>query len=239
MMPLTRYERRQLLPKSFQNILLRSFSNSVQGWQLIALGLTFVAALLCLAQGRSRKPASRIANYGPLAAVIAAGLMLVVWASDPASWAYELNYRFWVVPISMVVMLVCAFDAWRTRTDRTMMLQQRQPVVIAVGAVFLIVLSIQSFVWNQLTNRLLAETKDGGCIPHVNLGWTYQTPFEHWSLASYMIVLQGQTPRTLILDRNGCNAYDLDGTVHIIWLTRHSGEGWFDLDKVPANILPP
>ena len=163
----------------------------------------------------------------------------VVWASDPASWAYELNYRFWVVPISMVVMLVCAFDAWRTRTDRTMMLQQRQPVVIAVGAVFLIVLSIQSLVWNQLTNRLLAETKDGGCIPHVNLGWTYQTPFEHWSLASYMIVLQGQTPRTLILDRNGCNAYDLDGTVHIIWLTRHSGEGWFDLDKVPANILPP
>jgi hypothetical protein len=235
LIPLARYERRQLL----RGTLLGSFSSSVEGWPLFALGLTFVVALLCLAHGRSRKPGGLIANYGPPAAVIAAGAMLTVWAIDPTAWAYELNYRYWIVPLSMVVMGLGVLDAWRTRADRPLMWRQRQPIAIAIGAVFLTVLSIQSLVWNQLTNRLLAELKGGGCIPHRNLGWTYHTPLEHWALASYAIVMQGQAPQTLVLDRNGCNAYDLDRTVNIIGLSRHPGDGWFDLDKVPPNIHPP
>ena len=191
LIPLTRYERRLLLPHT----LIGSFSSPVKGWPLISLGLTFVVALLCLAHGRTRKPGNRIANYGPPAAVIAAGAMLTIWAIDPAAWAYELNYRFWIVPMSMVVMVPCALDAWRTRADRPSMWRQRQPIAIAIGAVFLTVLAIQSLVWNRLTNRLLAELQGGGCIPHHNLGWTYHTPFEHWALASYTIVLQGQARR--------------------------------------------
>jgi hypothetical protein len=235
MIPLTRYEQQQLSLR----IVLRSFMTGVKGWPLLAIGFTFVAALLCLTQGRSRKPGSLIANYGPLAAAIAAGAVLVPWALNPSPWGNELDYRMWIVPMSMVVMLLCAFDVWRTAADRTLAWRQRQPMIIAIGAIFLIVVTIQGLLWNQLTNRLLAEIQGGGCIPRQTMHWTSHTPFNHWSLASYTILLQGRTPQTLVLDNTGCNDYAVDGTVNIIWLSRHSGDGWFDLDKVPPNVHPP
>jgi hypothetical protein len=111
--------------------------------------------------------------------------------------------------------------------------------VITIGAVFLIILSLQAVSWNRLTNRLLDAMRGGGCIQHEALSWTMETALNHWSIASYAIVLQGRTPHTMVLDGRGCDEYAADGTVNIIWLSRKKGDGWFDLDHARTEAHHP
>jgi hypothetical protein len=169
--------------------------------------------------------------------VIAAGLMLVPWALNPHAWWKALDYRNWMVPISGVVMGACALDAWR-KAEQAHLWRERQPVLLAIGAVFLVVLTLQSLTWNRLTNHLIDAMRAGGCIPRESLAWTSQTAMDHWSTADYAIVLQGRTPRSLVLDGAGCDAYAMDRTVHILSLVRRRAGGWFDLDRVRTGVRP-
>jgi len=232
--PLTGYERSQLIGIS----MAKTFKWGVEGWPLASLALTFIAALLCLRQGLNRKPKGIVDAFGPTLAIVAAGALLVPWALNPSPWGNEMDYRFWMVPLSLLMMGACSLDAWRN-ADESSMWRQRQPAILASGAMFLIVLSLQSLTWNRITNRLLADLHDGGCLPTSMLPWMRHAPFNHWSVASYAIVLQGRTPHTLVLDGDGCDEYAKDKTVHIIWLHRKSGDGWFDLDQVPSDMHHP
>ena len=166
--------------------------------------------------------------------MLAAGLLLVPWAINPHSWWKALDYRNWMVPISVIVMGACALDAWR-KADRASLWRERQPTLIAIGTVFLLVLTLQGLTWNRLTNRLLEAMRSGGCIQRESLAWTNQTPFDHWSTADYAIVLQGRTPHCLVLDGEACNEYLANGTVRILSFSRKGASGWFDLDQVRSG----
>jgi len=161
------------------------------------------------------------------------------WALTPSAWVNEMEYRFWMVPMSLVVMGGCALDVW-IGPEVESCRGRRQPTLIAIGIVFLTVLSIQSLTWKRLSNRLMSEMQDPGCIPRASLTWVPETPLNHWSVASYAIILQGsRAPRTLVLDGDGCYEYATDATVQIKWLHRHNGDGWFDLSQVPVTLHPP
>ena len=229
--PLTPYEHTQLVGFN----LSKTFIWGIEGWPLASFGVTALAAALCVLQGFDRK-ANRSVDFAFTAAVIVAGLMLVPWAMNPSAWSNEMESRFWMVPMSLVVMAACALDAW-LMSDQIALWHRRQPALLALGAIFLIVLSIQSLVWNELTNRLQADIENEGCIAIISLPWTTTTPMNHWSTASYAILLQGRTPHTLLLDREGCREFADDGTLHIIWMHRKSGSGWFDFSQVPAERL--
>jgi hypothetical protein len=226
--PLTPYEYRQVVDFSPS----KAFIWGIEGWPLASLICTFVAAALLLRRGLSRKSRTIVPEVAPIVAIVAAGLMLLPWAIQPSAWANEMEYRFWMVPLSSVIMAACALDAWLSSDQVSI---GRRAALLPIGAIYLIVLSIQSLVWNGLTNRLLSDLSNEGCISIISLPWTTQTPMNHWSTASYAIVLQGRTPHTLLLDGEGCYEYGMGGTVHINWLHRKSGAGWFDLAQVPAD----
>lgn len=228
-MPITEYERRQLAFSTLRT----SFKMAVRGFPLALLALTLLAAIFCLRQSVHRKPKS-IADFALLGAVISAGLILVPWSINPHSWWKALDYRSWYPLVSGVLMGACALDSWR-KADQASLWHQRQPALIAIGAVFLVVLSLQSLAWLRLTNRLLDAMRGSGCISRARLAWTDQTPFDHWSTAAYSIVLQGRTPHSMVLDGDACDEFAADGTVHILWLTRRRGSGWFDFDQVSTD----
>jgi hypothetical protein len=215
---------------------------AVRGFPLALLALSLLAAILCLREGRrreaKRRPASDFAaDFALFGAIVCAGLVLVPWAIDPHAWWKALDYRAWFPLASGVLMGACALDSWR-KADRGSLLRQRQPALIAIGAVFFIVLSLQSLTWLRLTDRLLDAMRGGGCISRAGLAWTEQTPFDHWSTAAYSIILQERTPHSMVLDGDACGEYAVDGTVHILSIHRRRGSGWFDLDQVRPDAQP-
>jgi hypothetical protein len=234
LIPLTPYEHRQVAVFSLSKALVWG----LEGWPLASLICTFLAAALLLRRGLSRKPPTAVSEATPIVAIVAAELMLLPWAIQPSAWANEMEYRFWVAPLSLVIMGACALDAWATTMGESTW-HQRQRALIAVGAVFLVVLSLQSFIWYRLTNRLISDLAREGCTPMTSLPWIRATPLNHWSTASYAIILQSRTPHTLLLDGDGCREYAADKVVNIIWLRRHDGDGWFDLGQVPVSSQSP
>jgi hypothetical protein len=231
--PITDYERRQLGFATLRS----SFNVALKGWPLAFLALTLVVVILCLIQRPNRSPKSFTSDFALPGILIAAGLMLVPWAINPHSWWKSLDYRNWVIPISGVVMGACALDAWRN-TEQGHLWRGRQPALIAIGAVFFVVLSLQSLSWNQLTNRLLDAMRAGGCVPRRSLTWIDRTPLDHWATGAYAIVLQERTAHSLVLDGDRCGDYAANGTVNILWLARKKGDGWFDLDHVRTDASP-
>ena len=236
--PITEYERRQLAFSTLRT----SYKMAVRGFPLALLALTLLAAILCLMQSRERKarrrPASDFAaDFALFGAIVSAGLVLVPWSIDPHAWWKALDYRAWFPLASGVLMGASALDSWR-EADRASLRRQRQPALIAIGAVFLIVLSLQSLTWFRLTDRLLDAMRGGGCISRAGLAWTEQTPFDHWSTAAYSIILQERTPHSMVLDGDACDEYAADGTVHILSIHRRRGSGWFDLDQVRTDAQP-
>jgi hypothetical protein len=227
LMPVTEYERRQLAFSTLRS----SFRMAVQGWPLALLALTLLAVIFCLRQSQHHKPKSFASDFALLGAVISAGLVLVPWSINPHSWWKGLDYRSWIPLVSSVVMGASAIDGWR-KVDQAYLWRERQAALIAIAAVFLIILSVQSLIWFHLTNQLLGAIRGGGCISRTSLTWTAQTPFDHWSTAPYSIVLQGRIPHSLVLDGAGCDEYAANATVHILWLARRRGDGWFDFDQV-------
>ena len=229
LIPLTPYEHRQMHVFSAG----KSFYWGVMGWPLISVICGFVAAALLLARARGwlRSPLMEVA---PAIAILAAGAALVPWALRPAAWTNEMEFRFWMAPLSLVMMGACALDAWLGYEDGSLP-RARRAALAATGLVFMTILTLQSLTWNRLTRRLLGDLQNGGCISFADLPWLADTPMNHWSTASYAIDLQGRAPHSLVLQGNGCRAYAHNRTVRIIWLTRRSGEGWFDLDQVPID----
>ncbi len=224
-MPINDYERGQLAMATLRD----NFTLALNGWPLAVVVLTFVAAILCLVEG-TRRNSNLTADLALLATIILAGLMLVPWSSNPHLWWRESKYRTWMIPIHGALMVACALDAWR-EADRGFLWRQRQPALIAIGAVFLIVLSIQSARWNQLTHRLQDAMRGGGCIPAESLTWIEHTPFDHWSLSAYAIDLQGRTPRSLVLDSIYCDQFAANGKVRLSFFSIENGH-WFDFTHI-------
>ena len=215
-----------------------SFRWSVLGWPLASLAFVSIAALQCLrgsAVNRRAEESDSAADYLLVGAVLAAGICLIPWSLVPRAWAESIGYKFWVAPISIAMMAGCALDAWRS--SPMLSWTARKPALIAIGSAFLVVLSLQSATWVRLTTRFVDDLHQAGsgCVPRASFKWLRFTPLNHWATAPYSIILQGRTPDVLVLDDDNCDTYMKNREVNIIWFSRASGHGWFDLDHAGAQ----
>jgi hypothetical protein len=216
-----------------------SWNDSVIGWPLVAVALVTVAALSCLLPARSR---GRMYLMAPL---LLAGAALVAWAIEPANWAHCNDYRYWVAPFSMLFMSGATVEElWLRGPSEPQLQELRLYAVPLIGAIFLLVLSIQSLQWGvgsqRLTNDLL--TSNRGCVSRANVtSIRKRTALDYWSLGFYALELQGRKPATLLLPHKfACRLFVLNGDAIFVdngnlTYVRHRGEGWFDFNDARSR----
>jgi hypothetical protein len=217
---------------------VRSLHDSVIGWPLVAVALAMVAALCCLLCAR---PRARLYLMTPL---ILAGVALVAWAIHPASWAKCNDFRFWVAPLSMLFMSGATVEElWLRRPPEPQLQELRRYAVPLIGAIFFLVLSIQSLQWGLISRRLTNDlvSSDRGCVSRANVTSIRHTALDQWQLGFYALELQGRTPRTLLLEhRFACRLFGQNGDAIFVdngnyTYIRHRGEGWFDFEDARSR----
>jgi hypothetical protein len=226
---------------SFDTIAM-SFNDSVVGWPLVAIALATVAAVSCLLPARSR---SRTFLMAPLCL---AGTAMVAWAIRPANWAACSDYRFWVAPISLLFMSGAAVEELSPRKSSEPTLQGiRLYAVPLLGAIFFVVLSIQSLEWGLGSRRLVNDlvNSGSGCISRKTVASIRDTALDDWPVTVYAIELQGRKPKTLLLPNAlTCQLFALNGDAIVVDLgafkyVRRLGEGWFDFEDARSRTRKP
>jgi hypothetical protein len=236
--PLDKYESQRL---SLHTVVL-TLREAVFGWPLVALGFTFVAALICLTSAGS------FARRLLAVPLCLAGLALAVWATSPADWMRCSAYKYWVPPVSLIFMTAAAWEVLRPGA-----LAQPQPpaarleVLPVIGAVFLLVLSIQSLQWGRMSRRLTQDlvASDRGCVSRTSVAWIRQTALDWWTVTFYAADLQGRRPRTLLLaDDRACGTFARTGDATFVdngslRVVRGRGSGWFDFEDARSKTERP
>jgi hypothetical protein len=216
------------------------FDVSVAGLPLLSMICTYLAAvMICTSSLRGRSISyklSTIVHVIVILSLITAGGVLVFWARDPSLWKYAIAFRLWALIFSLPLTLLATFDALIHHNDSSNSKQnewnRRLKIVQVIGVVFLLVLSVQSTAWFNLT-QILRETitqSADGCIPLSSIGWLTHTPLHNWTTPTYAILLQGRAPQKLVLDGDGCTEASFSQAVRIApWDLRSRTGGWFDL----------
>jgi len=115
----------------------------------------------------------------------------------------------------------------------------RRYAMSLIGAIFLIVLSIQSVQWALMNQRLTSDLMDSdrGCVVSNSVAWLGDTPMDHWGVTLYAVLLQGRKPNTLLLPGQfACQLFGVDGDASFgemgtFSFVRPRGEGWFDFEE--------
>ena len=175
-----------------------------------------------------------------LVPLMLAGAALVAWAIPPANWANCSEYRYWVAPVSMPFMAGAAVEAlWLRKSPERRLQDLRLLALPLVGAIFLLVLSIQCFQWRLVSRRFIGklENSDLGCVSGSSIDSIRNTALDHWSVTLYAVELQGREPRTLLLPNDlACHFFALRGDAVFIeqgaafTYVRRRREGWFDFE---------
>jgi len=222
------------------------FAISASGLPLVAVICTWFAASMIFLSSLSRRSNnlkySFIIKSLVVTSILAAGSLLVIWARDPNLWRYATSFRLWALPSSLPFMLFAVLEAISHREGMSYTKKyewnHRLNIIQMISVCFLLVLSIQSTAWFNLT-KILRETIDqseDNCLSESSMGWLTHTPLHGWT-PSYAILLQGRAPRKLVLAGNGCTEASFSQSVRIApWDLRSRSEGWFDLHH---SGLPP
>ena len=181
----------------------------VEGYPLRGLELMWAAGgCVLLAQvlrGAKWDELRRPLGVGAIFLVIAAAVTWAIWACDSHKWSTAANYRRWVVPLSIPFYLLAFLDQWlRTRSPHSAWQSRTSARTVGylVAGTFAIVISIQSICWLKMTRRLSHDVEASAqpIVPWSAIAWTADTAMYHWGTTSYVFVLEGQTPRHLVLD---------------------------------------
>jgi hypothetical protein len=219
--------------------IVMSLNDSVLGWPLIAVALTLAAALAVLLSTQQR---ARVYLTVP---PVLAGIALVLWAIDPRDWANCNDYRYWVAPIAILFMSgAAAEELWLRTSTESQLQEQRRHAVALIGAIFLVVLSIQCLQWKVMSWRLASDlsNSDRGCVSRVRLTSIRNTALDYWPLGFYAIELQSRTPHTLLLAHNfACKLFAQNGDAimvdsRVISYVRPRDAGWFDFNDARSRI---
>jgi hypothetical protein len=183
-----------------------------------------------------------------LACAAAAGVIWVYWACHPHLWWKALDYRRWLVPLTMPFFTMAFFEGV-LRADQ----HGREPAALSkvrgwlgllLAVIFAAVLLIQSHEFTAMGDRLMADVEKypGAVVPYDDAPWMTETCFDHWGSSAYVMVRQGMRPTKWLIDPqavNGLRAYP--GMIPLCWFTFISPEpgpcGWYDLRKVHENLL--
>ena len=195
----------------------------------------------------------RVLRFGAAFGVFAALVTWTIWAHKSTLWSTAVNYRRWVVPLTVPFYLMAFVDQWmrlRQPAPGFGWVRVRLPIGLAVTGVFAIVLSVQSIVWVRLTHHLVrsVETYPRALVPWDDVAqWAKDTPLYHWGTTSYVFVLEGRQPRKLVLDPEPGGVESqlriIDGNpprVPLSWFTPVDPEpgpaGWFDFRPLVREI---
>jgi hypothetical protein len=231
--PLSAYERGRLGLGSLRY----TFHSFLLGMPLVAVILILIAGSLCL---WSSRPGSRFepARLGVNGLLILIGAVLIVWAVRPSDWIDCQGYEFWFPGMTLIMMAAAVADAMlRTPSTDATLEAARSITLVLIGAVFLIVFSLQSWTWARLSQRLAAtlDRSDQVCIEKSSLDWMKLTALQHWSSSYYALDLQTRRPRTLLLNDTRCEEFVRTGRIYLSpWAGPHI-DGWFDFSAIQAR----
>ena len=191
----------------------RSFYNAVYGWPLIATILTLAAGVTCLFRPVRY---TRALLFAELAGV---GVALTIWAWSPATWWRLIDFRYWATPIALALMSGAVIEELWLRRSEAQLQEIRAVALPIVGAIFLIVLSMQSIEWQMMNHRLRDElaSSGAGCVPVKSFNWIRRTPLAHWGGAFSAVENQGRMPTTLMLpSMQACESFAADGDAKFV-----------------------
>jgi len=198
--------------------------------------LAYWAALLAGAAVCSGAIAGRERGHWERASFLllsVAAVAFLVWASAPANWRDELNYRF-VAPLCALPFYAFAIGdglVWPAASSAS----GRSWLMLLSAGVFTLVLSVQSLLWWQLRGALLQAVNGAeSCIALDSLDFARRSALSWWSTAPYSILLQGRSLRNLVLTEGGCRADDIQSVIRMYPLgprPRVGGGTWFDLAR--------
>ena len=228
----------------------------VEGYPLRGLELMWAAAgcvLVTRAISSRRWDEHRRALW--IVAVLCVGVAALIWtrwASDSHRWTTAVNYRRWVVPLTIPFYFFAFLDTWMRTSVADPLPGERTPAITIgylVAWTFAIVLSIQSVVWLAMTRRLMQDVSrsPAAVVPWSAISWTRDTALYHWGTASYVFALEGREPRHLVLDPDAVDSakqLEMLGRkppmIPLSSFTPVSPEpgpaGWFDFRPLLARI---
>lgn len=219
------------------------FQQGVFGFPLIAAGCGWWAAMVILRLG-APETSDRVRLHRRCSWLIFfAGVLLLLWGSDPHRWWKCLDYRRWLLPMNLPFLAAAWFDSRQGRPEPG---EERWRSIWCMGAagVFAAVISMQSVGWSRLVQRLndRIQQESGPVLPPASLSWTNHTPMQHWGTSALVIVLQGGMPHVLALDAAEMAAIrdqpePLAPIVPEHWTPAAPGPaGWFDFRPVISRI---
>jgi hypothetical protein len=233
----TDYEKSQ----SSWDVAVNYFMEYVWGFPLASLVFAWAVGYLLLLP--TLRPSNhRYASKLSMACVAIAGTLLVFLALNHDLWMDALSFRQFAIVSSLPFLLLAILEAcvprFLTRADAAGLVTSRYPIMNGVGIVFAVVLSLQSFGFWHATNDLRAylSATSEPCIDRDSLTMIQGTALDHWTLPTYVIVLQGKTPESLVLDAEGCLIARGTGPLQLVPFKEYAGGNWFDLTRVRSAI---
>lgn len=244
------YEAGQISIDVFQ----RRFFSALVGLPLAGLLCALLAGWLVVLRERRRSQVRLL---------LLAGVAFAVWAAIPALWQDILSFRFFLLPVLFPFVLLAALD---TARPGDLPWAERRSVIRMVGGVFAATLLLQSLAWfnmmgalrdatmTSLAACLSTPTSAEGLPPQAGprldwlwpgraaesgtLDWVYHTPINHWSITALALMVQGNTPHTLVLPDGGCEkAVFEEGLPLAPWEVRGWSARHFDFEPLRERLM--
>jgi hypothetical protein len=190
--------------------LMQRFYDGVAGLPLLGLVFTWLAGAVMFAQ-------SHFARFDPprvqrrisaivLGSAAAAGIIWIIWACHPLLWWKALDYRRWLVPLTLPFFTMAFFEGV-LRADR----HDREPAALSkvrgwlgllLAVIFAAVLLIQNHEFLSMGDRLMADVEKypGPVVPYEAAPWMPHTCFDHWGSTAYVLVREGGMPTKWFID---------------------------------------
>lgn len=237
----------------------------VDGPPLQGLVLAYLAGLGLLAQwllvksGRAIR--SDLFSYLAALCLLGTAAFFIYYAAVPGIWSSAINYRRWLVPLTLPVYAVAVAEmavrrwsasrgsgAYADAVPPRSTVVVRSGVVVGLACLFTAVLGFQSTQFKRDTDRLQAEVM---ASPHATLPiggthWSQFTPLNHWGTSWQVLLLQGKRPQKWVVGGDVTEAHlrNLDGPDPKLPISsftpRPAGPGvtgWYDLRDVIAAAV--
>jgi hypothetical protein len=126
------------------------------------------------------------------------------WAGDFERWRGAIDYRRFVVPLSMPIYMIAIAMFVQSLRQRAPQLIGAGAVVLASSAVLAIVLAMQAWQFGRFHWRfadVLAES-DSPTLRLDRIPGIERTPLNHWGSISHALLLQSPEPQVLLFEKD-------------------------------------
>jgi hypothetical protein len=179
-------------------------------------------------------PRAEHASLGVLTTLaVCFAAVMVPWASEPRAWQDAANYRNFAPFVAAPFLVGAALSALATPAERESFTVADALVCTGAAAVFAVLLSIQCTKWLEL-RRSLEHTlsRSTSCLSMTSVRECRATALRWGSTPFYALLVQGNTPKALLLPGNECKRARRGGAIHLDeGYARPRENGWFDLRK--------